>query len=117
MTVGGVPSVYYGDEQGFQATKENRRGGDDAVRPEFPAAPADLSPLGAGVYRAHQDLIGLRRRHPWLVRARTEKLELTTTHYVYRAQGEGELTVDLTVAPAVSVTVKDGDTTLYHWAP
>jgi glycosidase len=117
MTVGGIPSVYYGDERGYQATKEDRRGGDDAIRPEFPASPADLDPSGRPLYEAHQALIALRRQHPWLVDARTEKVELTTTHYVYRAQGEGELTVDLTVAPAVSVTVKDGDTTLYHWAP
>ena len=32
----GVPSIYYGDEFGLEAVKENRAGGDDAVRPEFP---------------------------------------------------------------------------------
>lgn len=35
MTVGGVPSVYAGDEFGYQGVKEERLGGDDAVRPEF----------------------------------------------------------------------------------
>ena len=32
----GVPSVYYGDEFGLEAVKEQRPGGDDAVRPELP---------------------------------------------------------------------------------
>jgi hypothetical protein len=41
-TVGGVPSVYYGDEHAFRGVKEDRAGGDDAIRPAF----------------------GLRRRHP-----------------------------------------------------
>lgn len=35
LTVGGVPSVYAGDELGFRGVKEERRGGDGAVRPEF----------------------------------------------------------------------------------
>ena len=38
--IGGVPSVYYGDEQGFRGLKEHREGGDDAIRPAFPASPA-----------------------------------------------------------------------------
>ncbi|MBG0831214.1 DUF3459 domain-containing protein [Planomonospora sp. ID67723] len=71
FTVGGVPSVYYGDEQGFHGVKEDRAGGDDAVRPAFPASPAGLSPAGGPAYRLHRRLIALRRRHPWLVRART----------------------------------------------
>jgi len=69
--VGGVPSVYYGDEQGFRGLKEHREGGDDEIRPPFPASPADLLPDGWRYYRLHQRLIGFRRRHPWLTRART----------------------------------------------
>lgn len=37
LTVGGVPSVYAGDELGLRGVKEERYGGDDAVRPEFSA--------------------------------------------------------------------------------
>ena len=33
----GVPSVYYGDEFGLEGVKQDRPGGDDAVRPELPA--------------------------------------------------------------------------------
>ena len=32
-TVGGTPTVYAGDELGFTGVKEEREGGDDAVRP------------------------------------------------------------------------------------
>jgi glycosidase len=84
FTVGGVPSVYAGDEQGFQAIKEEREGGDDAVRPAFPDAPAGLPESGWPVYRLHQRLIGVRRRHPWLVHGRTAVEHLTNHALAYR---------------------------------
>jgi cyclomaltodextrinase len=77
FTVAGTPSVYYGDEQGFRALKEDRAGGDDAVRPAFPDTPSGLAPEGWPVYRLHQQLIALRRATPWLARARTRVLHLT----------------------------------------
>ena len=89
FTVAGTPAVYYGDEQAFRGTKEERVGGDDAIRPPFPAGPADLSPLGGGTYTLHQELIGLRRRHPWLHRARTTTLHLTNTALVYEVGADG----------------------------
>ena len=64
FTVGGTPSVYAGDEQAFRGVKEDRDGGDDAVRPPSPPTPPTCSPYGWPTYRLHQDLIGLRRRHP-----------------------------------------------------
>jgi cyclomaltodextrinase len=90
--IGGVPSVYYGDEQGFRGLKEQREGGDDAIRPAFPASPADLPPDGWRYYRLHQRLIGFRRRHPWLVRARTaaEHLEPSALGLRLRGDREGE---------------------------
>ena len=39
--VAGTPAVYAGDERGLTGVKEERAGGDDAVRPEFPTAPTD----------------------------------------------------------------------------
>ncbi|WP_154794065.1 alpha-amylase family glycosyl hydrolase [Occultella kanbiaonis] len=89
MTLGGTPSVYYGDEQGYEAVKEERFGGDDAIRPAFPDAPADLSEAGWDVYHLHQELISLRRRHPWLHRARTRALDLSNETYAYEAMGDG----------------------------
>ena len=77
FTVGGTPSVYAGDELGFTGVKEEREGGDDAVRPEFAAdGPGRRRTSAAAILRLHQDLIGLRRRHPWLHRARTTQVEL-----------------------------------------
>ena len=109
LTVAGIPSIYYGDEQGFLGVKEERIGGDDAVRPEFPERPDELADWGVDVLRAHQDLIGLRRRHPWLVRARTEQVSLTNTRYTYRAvSGDDAIEVDLDVAGARAV-VRSGN--------
>jgi cyclomaltodextrinase len=87
MCIGGVPSVYYGDEQGFRGLKEFRAGGDDEIRPAFPASPAGLAPDGWRYYRLHQRLIGFRRRHPWLVRARTAAEQLTDSAMALRASG------------------------------
>jgi cyclomaltodextrinase len=84
-TVGGIPAVYSGDEQAFGGVKEEREGGDDAVRPAFPDDPGLLAGHGRPHYRLHQDLIGFRRRHPWLVRARTTVTTLTNTLMVYTA--------------------------------
>ena len=86
--IGGVPSVYYGDEQGFRGLKEHREGGDDEIRPAFPATPADLLPDGWRYYRLHQRLIGFRRRHPWLVRARTTAEHLEPSALALRLRGE-----------------------------
>ncbi|HEX3813881.1 MAG TPA: alpha-amylase family protein, partial [Mycobacteriales bacterium] len=99
LTTGGTPSIYYGDEQAFRGVKEDRAGGDDAVRPTFPAdGPGALAPDGWPVYRLHQRLIGLRRRHSWLHRARTTKLELSNTRLVYEtAAGDNRLIVALSL--------------------
>ena len=88
LTVGGIPSIYYGDEQAFRGIKEQRAGGDDEIRPAFPASPAELSPDGWPVYRLHQRLIGFRRRHPWLVRARTSVQHLTNEAIAFRAAAD-----------------------------
>jgi cyclomaltodextrinase len=88
MCIGGVPSVYYGDEQGLRGLKEHREGGDDAIRPAFPASPAELPPDGWPYYRLHQRLIGFRRRHPWLVRARTTAESVTPWAMALRAQAD-----------------------------
>ncbi|HWJ85773.1 MAG TPA: alpha-amylase family glycosyl hydrolase [Cellulomonas sp.] len=99
FTVGGTPAVYYGDEQAFRGVKEERFGGDDAIRPSFPASPAELAPDGWWAYRLHQELIGLRRRHPWLHRATTRTIELTNEHLLYEARaGDDALLVALNLA-------------------
>lgn len=117
MTVGGVPSVYYGDEWGLPGLKEERLGGDDAVRPAFPDSPAQLPREGERLFRAHQELVGLRRRHPWLVRARTVATTTTNARYVYEtSDGSSSLTVelDVTATPTARVLGPGGDV-LFRW--
>jgi cyclomaltodextrinase len=77
LSVGGTPAVYAGDEHAFRGVKEDRAGGDEAVRPAFPASPGELSPLGRPTFSLHHALIGLPRRHRWLHTARTTTLHLT----------------------------------------
>ena len=98
LTIGGVPSIYAGDEFGFHGVKEERRGGDDAVRPEFGAPPAQLDPFGERLWALHQYLIGLRRRHPWLHAASTTALRLENRHFVYATRsGDDVLLVALNI--------------------
>jgi glycosidase len=91
LTTGGTPSVYAGDESGYRGVKEERFGGDDAVRPEFTAPLMGVDEHGHDVYRLHQYLIGLRRRHPWLHTARTSPLRLTNTQYVYATRSGSDV--------------------------
>lgn len=98
LTVGGVPSVYAGDEFGWCGVKEERRGGDDAVRPEFGSPPVQLDESGQRVWALHQFLVGLRRRHSWLHAATTSAVLLENKHYVYRTQrGDDALLVALNI--------------------
>jgi cyclomaltodextrinase len=98
LTIGGVPSVYAGDELGFRGVKEERYGGDDAVRPEFRPPPIELDARGADVWALHQYLIGLRRRHAWLHAALTTAVRLDNRHYVYETRaGDDALLVALNI--------------------
>jgi cyclomaltodextrinase / maltogenic alpha-amylase / neopullulanase len=98
LTIGGVPSVYAGDEYGYRGVKEERFGGDDAVRPEFGSPPTQLDAFGDQVWELHRYLIGLRRRHPWLHAATTTALRLANRHYVYATRnGDHTLLVALNI--------------------
>ena len=109
LTVGGVPSVYAGDEFGFRGVKEERYGGDDAVRPEFGSPPMQLDAPGAEVWALHQYLIGLRRRHPWLHAASTTALRLDNRHYVYETRsGDDALLVALNIDDAAAAHAAAG---------
>ena len=116
FTVGGIPSIYYGDEQAFQGIKTDREGGDDEVRPAFPDTPAALSPLGEPMRRIHHDLIGLRR-HPWLVNATTTPTQVENRTYVYDVNGrEGQrlnVALRLDPNPMADIHAADG-TQLLH---
>ncbi len=110
MTVGGIPSIYYGDEQGFTGEKTDNITGDDAVRPPMPTSPSDLLPLGDSVNHAYRALIALRRKHPWLVAARTESIALENERYQYRvteAEGTRVLEVTLELKSTPHVVIRD----------
>ena len=94
FTVAGTPVVYAGDEYGWAAVKEEREGGDDAVRPVFP----DVPPAPSGPTRDHRALIALRRRNPWLHRAHTDVVHLTNTALVLRTA-----TADAAVVTALNL--------------
>ena len=117
MTVPGMPSIYYGDEQGFTGVRTEGFEADDAVRPVLPSDPSELSELGWWLYREHQALIGLRRRHPWLVHADLEVLDKTNETISYRvSSGDQSLQVDLWLTPSRGVRIRtDEGETLYEW--
>ena len=73
-----------GHEAGDGRTRPHRIGriaasltGDDAVRPPFPGEPSELLPFGEATHADHVELIGIRRRHPWLVSANLHVAEVT----------------------------------------
>jgi cyclomaltodextrinase / maltogenic alpha-amylase / neopullulanase len=96
-TVAGSPSVYYLDELGVRGVKEEREGGDDAVRPELPAMPPAPDDLDAGVratYDLTRGLLVLRAERPWLATSRTEVLLVDAAAIAYRSAGDsGSVTV------------------------
>ena len=96
FTTGGVPSIYAGDELGYRGIKEDRAGGDDAVRPEFSTPPNEVDGSARDILNLHRYLIGLRRRHPWLHQARTTALRLENRCYVFQTRhGDESLIVAL----------------------
>ncbi|OFL93641.1 alpha-amylase family protein [Corynebacterium sp. HMSC055D05] len=116
MTVPGMPSIYYGDEQGFTGTRGEGWSADDAVRPALPTTPAELSPLGGWIYAEYQKLIGVRRRNAWLTRARVEVLDKTNETISFTCtDGEHTLQTDLWLAPTPGVRIHADGEELYSW--
>lgn len=111
FTVAGTPSVYAGDEFGWTGVKEQRLGGDDAVRPEFPADPGEVD-FDVRILQAHRALIALRRRKPWLWRAHTDVIEVTNTAVALRtAVGDDAVVVALNIGDEpVTLPIADGRT-------
>jgi hypothetical protein len=68
--------------------KEQRPGGDDAVRPELPGQRGFFTePQHPDVEVSYQRMVGLRRRHPWLVDAIISTAEVANAHLVVHAEG------------------------------
>ena len=84
MTLPGMPALYYGDERGLTGDKQERIGGDDAIRPELPDYPPALSGEAAETFRLTQLAIRVRRTHPWLVDASTQVLDRSQHRLTWR---------------------------------
>lgn len=120
MTVPGMPSIYYGDEQGFEGLRTEGFSADDSVRPALPADPKELSDLGRWIFAEHKKLIGMRRRNPWLTNADIEVIDKTNETISLRAftsgdEGEHSLTLDAWLDPAPGVRVHSEDGVEYEW--
>jgi cyclomaltodextrinase / maltogenic alpha-amylase / neopullulanase len=89
FTVPGLPCLYYGDEFAWQGIKEQRLGGDDAIRPPVPttAEPVDVSFEPA--------LIALRRARPWLTTAKLEVVDLANRHVTYTVRDDDQALIVL----------------------
>lgn len=108
LTVPGMPSIYYGDEQAFRGTKATGVAADDPVRPPLPERPELLDSAGWWLYRWHQELIGLRRRNPWLSTGRLSVLDKTDTTITYAVRADGHelrTSIDITGDPRVDTDV------------
>ncbi|WNM24991.1 alpha-amylase family glycosyl hydrolase [Demequina capsici] len=107
-TLGGTPEIYAGDEFGLRALKEERAGGDDAIRPELPADPSTMTG-DDGVLQLHRRLLRLRRDRPWLHRATTEQVSLTNEVGTFRtAAGRDAITVVLNLSDAPAALTPTG---------
>ncbi len=98
MLLPGVPSVYAGDEQGFTGTKQEHAYGDDSVRPPFPDSPEGLLPFGAELHDHYREMIGIRRRNPWLADAEvTTSAVANTSITIHLADTENRLELRLNI--------------------
>ena len=112
--VAGTPAVYAGDERGLPGVKEDRAGGDDAVRPEFPRSPADWP--HNEVFHRHQEAIAFRRRNPWLARATVTTSQLSNESVLLSATGphgeRADLALNLSDGP---VALGDEQVPAHSW--
>lgn len=118
FTLGGSPSIYYGDELAITGIKEDRPGGDDEVRPTFPTAPQpfdELSENESAMFSIYRALIAIRRNNQWLAHATTTSVLLQNRRYIYQSHGQDgeELEVELNLDPTpfADIRFSDGSTT------
>lgn len=111
LTLPGLPSIYYGDEQAFQGVKGEGAAADDPLRPELPATPADLAPEGRWLHALHRELIALRRANPWISDGELRVAGKTNGTIDYEVAGGGRtlrVRLELDPSPRVRATI-DGD--------
>ncbi len=70
------------------------------------------------MHALHQQLIGMRRRHPWLTRARVEVTDKQNEHISYTVtDGEHRCEVTVTLQPEVTAQIRfdDGEDATFTW--
>ena len=100
FTLAGVPSVWAGDEYAYEGVKEERIGGDDVIRPEFPPVPPAPLPL-------YKELIALRRQHAWLVSAHSDVVEVRNGSIVIRTATPSDAIITALNITDAPVTLPD----------
>ncbi|MGO1594862.1 MAG: alpha-amylase family protein [Ancrocorticia sp.] len=120
MTVPGMPSIYYGDEQGFTGRKLEGFSADDELRPPLPPAPENLALVGKDLFHIYQGLISIRRQHEWMARGKivvVEKTNETIDYTVTNPDNSGDFVrVALALEPCRSVLITGpGERTLFEW--
>ncbi len=123
LTLPGMPSVYYGDEQAFRGEKGRGFEADDALRPALPDSPGELAPYGWWLHDLYRDLIALRRRNPWLTRGAVRVTAKDNGRITYAvtsvdaSAGSGrELAVEVRVAPVASARVWLDGVEVFAWS-
>ena len=114
LTLPGMPSIYYGDEQAFRGRKLEGFAADDELRPPLPDSPDALSDMGMWMENIYKGLIALRKQRPWLARARikvdgkqNEWIEYTVTPRDSETADHDGLHVRLDVDPLAHVAISD----------
>src|SRR5690242_2915860 len=74
---------------GVPRTKEERAGAMTQSARSSPRAPRNSRCSGRASTGCTKEMIGLRRRHPWLHRACTTPVHLTNTALIYEVQADG----------------------------
>ncbi len=115
MTLPGMPALYYGDEGGVQGTKYEREGGDDEIRRPLAESPEKWQMPYETMMGIYQSLIGIRRRHPWLVDADIFTCELRNEYIRYRLSGDGEwMEVALSLGECHQIVITDATGEIYR---
>lgn len=91
----GIPSIYYADEFGVAGIKEERFGGDDVIRPELPSERSQYTAERPEIETLYRQIIGVRRRNPWLTDAEVTTSEVTDDRMVITAHPRHESSPDL----------------------
>jgi len=113
MTLPGTPALYYGDEFGWTGLKEDRPGGDDAIRPPMDEHPGPATPEQAETLRHTQLAIRVRRTHPGIAQGTARVLSCTYRRLSWRTEtptGDWvQADLDLTADPVLAISDATGE--------